>query len=542
MARIIPQIGRLAVSRRYRNRYREITSALLRHGFGFLVTQLGLTRFVPFHLGFLGYARRLEPYTQAEHVRLVFEELGTTFIKLGQVLSTRVDLLPPEYIHELEKLLDSVPPVDFELIRLEIESQLGRGVDTVFAHIDTVPQASASIGQVHAATLMMGEQVVVKVKRPGVEEQVNIDVDIINELASLAGSRLPVARDYDIEGIAREFTQTLLNELDYMQEGRNADHFRDNFKGDERVHIPQVYWDYTTHSVIVMERISGLRINDRRALIRVGLEPPVIAKRSTDILLEQVFVYGFFHADPHPANFFVMEGGVIGLVDFGMVGYIDQDTKGNLVDLFISIFNRDADGIIDAYVNLGVAGRVERFAELRSDINNLIVRYYGLSLREIDVRSVLNDVTSLIRRHSLRMPANLALLVKTISMEEALVMSLYPDFKFIEAMTPFARRVWEETRSPFALARKSASALLEYADIGIHAPEQLRRILGQLSRGELSIVTNQPRLDEELIRVNSMVNRLIFGILTAASLVSVSLALPFLDALLGRRRKRKPEE
>ncbi|MHB8841061.1 MAG: ABC1 kinase family protein [Candidatus Aquicultor sp.] len=538
MARIIPQIGRLAISRRYRNRYREITGALLRHGFGFLVTQLGLTRFVPLQLGLLGHPRRVEPYTQAEHVRMVFEELGTTFIKLGQVLSTRVDLLPPEYIHELEKLLDSVPPVDFEPIRLEIEMELGLDVDQIFARIDTAPLASASIGQVHAATLMTGQQVVIKVKRPGVEEQVKIDVDIINELASLASRRLPIVRNYDIEGIAREFTQTLLSELDYLQEGRNADRFRRNFEGDERVHIPRIYWDYTTSSVIVMERISGLRINDRNALIGAGLEPPVIAMRSTDLLMEQIFIHGFFHADPHPANFFVMEGGVIGLVDFGMVGYVDQDTKGNLVDLFIAVFDQDPDGIIDGYIDLGVVGRVERYAELRSEISSIIVKYFGLSLREINVRTVLNDVTSLIRRHNLRMPANLALLVKTISMEEGLVMHLDPDFRFVEAMTPFARRVWEETRSPFALAKKSARALLDYADIGVNAPRQLRRILGQLSRGELAVVTNQPRLDEELIRVNSMVNRLIFGILTAATLVSVSLALPFFSTFFARWRKR----
>jgi len=542
VAWIIPQIGRLAVSRRYRNRYREITSALLRHGFGFLVTQLGLTRFVPFQLGLLGHPRRVEPYTQAEHVRMVFEELGTTFIKLGQVLSTRVDLLPPEYIHELEKLLDSVPPVDFEPIRLQIEMELGRDVDQIFERIDATPLASASIGQVHAATLMTGEQVVIKVKRPGVEEQVNIDVAIIHELANLASRRLPVVKNYDVEGIAREFTQTLLNELDYLQEGRNADRFRRNFEADEHVYIPRISWDYTTSSVIVMERISGLRINDRDALIRAGFEPSIIATRSTDLLMEQIFIHGFFHADPHPANFFVMEGGVIGLVDFGMVGYVDQDTKGNLVDLFIAIFDQDPDGIIDAYIDLGVAGRVERYAELRSEISSIIVKYFGLSLREINVRSVLNDVTSLIRRHNLRMPANLALLVKTISMEEGLVMHLDPNFKFAEAMTPFARRVWEETRSPFALAKKSARALLDYADIGVNAPRQLRRILGQLSRGELSVVTNQPRLDEELIRVNSMVNRLIFGILTAATLVSVSLVLPFFSALFGRRRKRAPGE
>lgn len=540
MASILPQIGiRLAVSRRYRRRYRQIVSALLRHGFGFLVTQLGLTRFVPFHLGILGHPRRAEPYTQAEHVRMVFEELGTTFIKMGQILSTRVDLLPPEYIRELEKLLDQVPPVSVSLIRQEIETELHKSVDEIFAYFDPQPLASASIGQVHAAELKTGEGVVVKVKRPGVQEQVTVDVDIITELARLANRRLPAARNFDFQGIAREFTQTLLAELDYVQEGRNADHFRENFEGDERVYIPRVYWDCTTDGVIVLERVTGLRINDILALEEAGIDHKVVAKRSADILLEQVFEHGFFHADPHPANFFVMEGEVIGIVDFGMVGYIDQETKANLVELFISIFAQDPDGIIDAYVDLGVAGRVVHFGALRSEISNMIMKYYGLSLRQVNVKNVLNDVSSLVRRHNLRMPPNLALLIKTVSMEESLVLQLNPDFKFAEAMAPFARRVWEETRSPFAIARRGLMALTEYADVASRAPRQIRRILGQLTRGELTVVTQQPRLDEEFIRISSMVNRLIAGILTAAILTAVSLLLPFLVNQISRLRRTR---
>jgi len=540
LASIIPQIGiRLAISRKYRERYREIVGALLRHGFGFLVTQLGLTRYVPFQVGLFRRARKVEPYTQAEHVRLMFEELGTTFIKLGQILSTRVDLIPPQYIEELEKLLDQVPPADYELIRVAVERELGKPLDDVFDYFEPIPLASASIGQVHAARLKSGEDVVVKIKRPGVEEQVNIDVEIITELSRLASRRIPALRDYDLQGITREFTQTLLSELDYIQEGRNADHFRENFKGDDRVYIPKVYWDYTTFEVIVMERIYGVRINDIEALLREGLDPKVVAKRSANILLEQVYVHGFFHADPHPANFFVLQDESIGLVDFGMVGYIDQLTKGNLVELFIAIFQQDPDGIVDAYVDLGIAGRVERFGELRSEIGTLIMKYYGLTLKQVNIRNVLNDVTAVIRRHRLRMPANLALLVKTISMEESLVMQLDPDFNFAQEMAPFARRVWEETRSPVALVQRSLRALADLADTGLRAPRQVRRILGQLSRGEFAIITNQPRLDEELTYIGAIVNRLIVAILTAAVLISSGLLLSFYNTLRERRRKEE---
>ena len=467
----------------------------------------------------------------------MFEDLGTTFIKLGQIMSTRQDLLPPEYIHELEKLLDRVPPVNVELIKRSIQQELGREIDDIFAYLNPEPLASASIGQVHAALLKTGEDVVVKVKRPGVPDQVSIDVDIITDLARLAARRLPAARDYDIEGIAREFTQTLLRELDYVQEGRNADRFRENFAGEEHVYIPRIYWDYTTDGVIVMERIVGIRINDTDALRSAGFDLKEIEKRSSDILFEQIFVHGIFHADPHPANFFVMADGAIGIVDFGMVGHIDQETKASLVELFIAASDQDIDGIIDAYIDLGIIGRIERFGLLRSEISSLIMRYYGLSVEQINVRGVLDDVVSLIRRHNLRMPANLALLTKTVGMEEGLVMSLDPSFNFAEASAPFARKAWSETYSPQALARRVLRSIPNLFSLGTRAPGQIRRILGQVARGELTVVMRQPRLDEELSIVSSLVNRLILGVITAAVLVTTGLLLPFFGELIRRRRR-----
>lgn len=526
MAISIPQISfRLALSRRYRERYREIISVALRHGFGFLVAQLGLARITPFYYRILGHPKRVEPYTQAEHLRLALEDLGTTFIKLGQIMSTRVDLLPPDYIRELEKLLDSVPPVDVTAIKRVIKQELGRDVDEIFSSFNPEPLASASIGQVHAAKLVTGEDVVVKVKRPGVQEQVTVDVDITLDLARIAGKRLSIGRYYDFEGIAREFTQTLLRELDYIQEGRNADRFHENFKGDERAYIPRIYWDYTTKAVIVMERISGIRINDIYALEEAGLDPKRVAGTSTDILFKQVFEHGFFHADPHPANFFVRPDEIIGIVDFGMVGYLDNETKTSLVELSIAVSDQDIDGIIDSYIDLGVIGRTERFDQLRNEVSTLIMQYYGLSVEEIDIRNILNDVTALVRRHNLRFPSNLALLIKTFSMQEGLVFQLDPSFKFTEALIPYARMIWRETYSPLALTKRYLETFTDLAYAGIRAPNQIRRIISQLSRGELTVVTNQPRLDEELSYINSIANRVIVSIASVFALVGAGVAV-----------------
>jgi ubiquinone biosynthesis protein len=473
-------------------------------------------------------------------LRLLIEDLGTTFIKMGQVLSTRVDLLPPEYTSELEKLLDQVPPAGTNLIKQEIERELEKPLDAIFAYFDPVPLASASIGQVHAAILISGEHVVVKVKRPGVQEQVAVDVDIIMQLARVASRRLAIGKNYDFVGIAREFTQTLLHELDYIQEGRNAERFSEEFKNDDRVRIPRIYWDYTTDGVITLERLAGLRINNVEALVRAGIDPVLVAHRSAEILLKQVFDHGYFHADPHPANFYVMEDSVIAIVDFGMVGYVDQETKGGLVELFIAISQQNPDGIINAYSDLGIIGRVERVTELRSDISILLAQYYGLSIDEIDIKRILNDVTSLVRLHNLRMPANLALLVKTIVMEESLVVQLDPNFNFAEATRPFARKLWEETYSPYALAKRALRSFVELVDISTRGTQQVRRVLGQVSRGEFSIVTNQPRLDEELAIVSKIVNRLIAGIIGAALLIFSGFFLVFIR--FGRNPGRRDGE
>lgn len=301
-------------------RYRQIAGTLARHGLGYLVGVLGLERFVPFHRGLLKHPRRTLPYTQPEHVRMALEELGATFIKLGQILSTRTDLLPPAYQAEFAKLQDAAPTIPMEAVRATLLAELGKPVEAVFATFDPTPLAAASIGQAHAATLPDGTEVVVKVRRPGVVEQVEEDLEILQHLAATASRRFEPASQYDLVGLIQEFAETLRAELDYLREGHNAERFAANFAGDTTVHIPRIFCETSTSGVLTLERIRGIKINDLAALDKNNINRIEVAEHAARIILKMVFEDEFFHADPHPGNFFIEPGGRIGLIDLAWWG------------------------------------------------------------------------------------------------------------------------------------------------------------------------------------------------------------------------------
>ncbi|HSE22835.1 MAG TPA: AarF/UbiB family protein, partial [Pyrinomonadaceae bacterium] len=281
-----------------------ISGVLARHGIDYLAGSLGLKRFSAVQKLF-GHAAQPVPFTQPEHLRMALEEMGTTFIKLGQILSTRADLLPAEYLIELTKLQDSAPPVPVELVREAVVKELGQPIETTFAFFDSEPLAAASIGQAHAAKLHDGTDVVVKIRRPGVLEQVEEDLQILKLLAASAARHWEFANRYDLPGLAQEFADTLRSELDYIREGQNAETFAANFADDPKIHIPRIFWDTTTTRVLTLERIRGTKINDVAALDKQGIDRAALAEYATNVTLKMVCDDGFFHADPHPGNFFI---------------------------------------------------------------------------------------------------------------------------------------------------------------------------------------------------------------------------------------------
>jgi ubiquinone biosynthesis protein len=505
------------------NRYRQIAEVLARHGLWYIIDLLGLKRFVPFHQEVR--QNQIWQSSRPEHVRLVLEELGTTFIKLGQLLSTRPDLIPADYLEELVKLQDQAPPIPFEAVQEIIETEFGRPVNELFATFEEVPLAAASIGQVHAATTRDGVEVVVKVRRPGVVEQVEEDLELLQNLAARASRHLEIAQQYDVVGLAQEFAQTLRAEMDYLREGHNAERFQANFADFPGVHIPRIFWKTTTSRVLTLERIHGVKINDLAALDAAKINRQALAERATKAILKMIFEDGFFHADLHPGNFFVEKGGRFGLIDFGMVGVVDEKTRSQLARLFVALTSQDSDRLVATLLELGVARKRLDHNQLSRDLRRLLSRYYDVSLGELVVEKLLQDALELVRRHNLQLPSNLIMLLKLIVMAEGLGKQLSPTFRLPQVLEPFAQRLILQEYSPLLVAKRFGQASLEMAQLGLEMPQQLRRLLSELERGSLEVGVYATESDSILRRLERLTNRVVLGIIVAAFIIGLAILL-----------------
>ena len=510
---------------RHLYRYRQIIQVLIRHGFGGLVDQLGL-------LSTLSLPRRLlhreaegPPLSLPEHTRLAIEELGPTFIKLGQILSTRPDLIPPAYIRELSKLQDAVPPAPWETIKSRIEMELGGPIEDIFASFEVEPVAAASLAQVHGAILPSGEEVIVKVQRPGIEDVIAVDLEILFDLARLIQERTPLGRLYDLPEIAEEFAYTLRAEMDYRREGRNADRFRANFADEPYLYIPKVYWNYTTERVLVLERIHGIKIDDIEALDAAGVDRHQLALNAARIIIKEVLEDGFFHADPHPGNFFVMEGAVIGAMDFGMVGYLNQHMREELVRLYIVTISLDSERIMDQLIRMGaLEHRVDRRG-LRRDLDLLLLKYYGLPLKEIRAQEMMEEVIPLAFRHHLRLPSELWLLGKTLAMMEGVGLKLDPDFNIFEVSQPYVRRLIWQIASPWVWGKRLAQGASDWSELLASLPRQIPRLLEQVEQGELQLTMSLRESKGVLRKLDRIANRLAVSILAASLIIGLALMI-----------------
>lgn len=506
-------------------RYREIAIILSRHGLGWLALQLNLGSLIPFHWGLLGHPKRKEPYTQAEHMRMALEDLGTTFIKLGQILSTRPDLVPPEYIAQFSKLQDSAPSLPYSQVAEVIERELGARPEKIFKTFDIQPLASASIGQVHTALLHDSTPVVVKVQRPGVEALVDQDLEVLGDLARFAVQHTTLGSYYDIEGWVEEFAFILRNELNCTREGQNADRIRRNFAGDNRLYVPRIFWEYTTKRVLTMEKISGIKINDIESLDKAGLDRHRIAENSAHIALTMTYEHGFFHADPHPGNFFVLPNEVIGLIDYGMVGRLDENLQHLLLRMDMALIRKDADRLVDELMALGIArGTVQRNV-LKRDLDHMIHRFYELSLKEGMAVQAFSELATIALRNRLQLPSDLIILFKVIAMSEGIGAQLDPGFKLMEFAEPYFKRFWAQSHSLRKQVRRIMEGTQELTDLGFDLPKHARRLLGQIERGEITFVTRFERLEESLRELQRAANRVSMSILTAALVIGLGLLM-----------------
>jgi ubiquinone biosynthesis protein len=497
-------------------RYRQIGEVLARHGLGYVASVTGLGRWLPFHHGMLGHKRRDDPYTTPEHLRLALEELGPTFIKLGQLLSTRSDLLPSNYLFELSKLQDGAPPVAATVIRELIEHELGAPVGELFAAFESEPLASASIGQAHAAILHDGTSVVVKVRRPDVISAINTDLEILHNVVNQASRHWEAAADYNLTGLVSEFAHTLRDELDYLQEGRNAERFAHNFSSNPDVHIPQVFWATTTSRVLTLERIVGTKVDDLDALDNAGLDREALAKRAAGVAVTMVFDDGFFHADPHPGNLFIEPAGQIGLIDFGMVGEVDDTLREQLGTLLTALTGSTADRLADALLELSVVKRSVDRDQLHADLTEFMSLYQGRRIGEIAIGPLITRGLALLRNYHLQLPRDVPLLLKFLLMVEGMGVQLDPQFNLGELLKPYAQRAAMAHLSPEALAKLFARSGRDAAELALDLPRYLRRLLRQIDTSGVEVHVRAADLDSTLSRIERIGNRLVAGMIAAA--------------------------
>lgn len=520
-----------------RDRLRDIVETLTRHGLGFALGTLGLDRLRPAD----GTpARRRRPprgVSLPVRVRLALEDLGAVYIKFGQIVSTRADVLPPEYATELAKLQDASPPITAAEVRAVIAEELGTAADRLLASLDDTPLATGSIGQVHCGRITLNPKdaapgtgggagsrridVVVKVRRPGVVAQINEDLEIMAELAKRAERASTRAAAVHLAALVDEFSQTLRSELDYLQEARNVERFAANFAGDGRVHIPRVFWDTTTARVLTLERIRGIKVNDTAALREAGIDAGQLARRACSVLLKMVFEDGFFHADPHPGNFFVEADGRLGIIDFGMVGHISDSTRDQLVRMLVAVVDQDAAGLTTALVRMCGAQAGGGFGRLQTDLGRLVDRYAGRPLAEIPIVAVLTELAGLLRENRLRLPRETALLLKMLVMADGLGKQLDPGFELTTQLGPFAQLMILGSLSPEALAARLKKLGREALRFGTEAPEIMRRVVDVLERGGIDIHFRAEELDRLMDKAEKTGNRIVAGLITAALINAV---------------------
>ncbi len=505
------------LGRKYRHigRYREIISVLARHGFGDLLRRLGLRRRLPW----IRHDDTISLPTSAERIRLAMEELGPTFVKFGQLLSTRADIVPASIIHELEKLQDAVPPFPSAAARTIVEEELRRPIGELFSSFSDTPVGSASIAQVHEAVTCAGERIVLKVRRPGIERVVETDLEIMADIAHMLERNLPEVAVFEPVRIVEEFAKTLHRELDFGIEAAHIERFQRNFAGDARIHVPGVLHDLSTPRVLAMENIGGVKVSKIAEFAARDLDPKVVATRGAELLIEQVFRHGFFHADPHPGNIRVLGRNVVCFLDYGMMGYLTARQRENLGTLVIGLAARDERRITEAVFHLANHHDHEHTGQIESEILAFIETQLSRPLREIRTGAVLNELARILIRHNIRLPGEFFLLSKALATIEGVGRRLDPDFDVMKAAEPLARRLLRERFGPKGMARQLAGAARELQDFFSTLPGDISDILSRVKNGEAKLRLEHRNLDTLARSLDQVSNRISFAIVLAALLI-----------------------
>ena len=521
----IRKIGVIGRTYRHLNRYRQILTILFKYGFGDLLEMLKIDQYIEVGLQMISKNRevRLERLTKPQGLRMVFEELGPTYIKLGQILSTRPDLIPMEFVEELTKLQDHVPAFSFDQVRKVIASEFNKPLEDIFEQLDEVPLASASIGQVHRAILKDGEEVAVKFQRPGIRRIIEVDLEIMLHLATLAERHIEELALHRPVKIVEEFARTLEKEIDYKIEATNMERAARHFLDDPHVYIPKVYRQATTSRVLTTEFIDGIKISNVAQLKAAGLDPRVITARGADLVLKQVFDHCFFHADPHPGNIFVLPDNVICLLDFGMAGIVDRRTRDDFVDLMESIIHRNEARAAQVLLKLTSRDKEPDRRLLEREVADFMGRHLYKPLKDIELGKLLQQLLELATNFRLRIPPDIFLMMKALGTVEGVGRMLDPEFDMIARATPFITRVKLERFKPERIAGDAfelGSQLLQFLR---QFPNQVLDLTNMIRQEKLGLQIEHRGLENMLATHDRISNRISFSILIAALIIGSAL-------------------
>lgn len=507
-------------------RAHDIASVLIRYGFGGFVRGLGMGKAIE-RAGKVLHWQQMEDTVKLDapqRIRHVLEELGPTFIKLGQILATRVDLFSPAYIAEFEKLQDQVPPMPFEELLPQLEEDLGGSIDEFFSEVERESLAAASIAQVHKAVLKDGTPVILKIRRPGLRKLIEADLRLLQRIVDIAESESPEIRRFHPKEVLRQFNQSLRRELDLAAECRNAERIAANLADDLNIRIPGIYWEWTCERLNVQEYIQGIQGRDLAAVDQAGLDRKLLADRGTGAVMKMIMEDGFFHADPHAGNVFYLEDNKLAFIDFGMIGRLTEERRGQVVSLLYGMTN---------HLPIKVAEILEDWSDniytdeqvLTIDIEAFVDQYSSLALKDLSLTDMMSDLMTILRDHKLILPADLTLLVKTYITMDGLGRHLNPEFNTLVFAAPYIQKVMAERYRPEAMVQRGWRNLLSVADLLSNLPKDLRKLLRASRKGAFQIDITIRRLGQYVNHIDNAISRLTMGIVTAALIIGSSIIM-----------------
>lgn len=510
----------------YFKRYRNILQILFKYGFGNVVDKLNFEHYFEHGQRIIRKGKNIKEakikLTGPERLRMVCEELGPTFIKFGQILSTRPDLIPLNYINELKKLQDKVEPIEFSKIKAVIEKSFGKEIDDIYKEIMTVPLGSASIAQVYEATLMTGEHVVVKVKKPEIDRIVEIDIEILNNIALLIEKRIPEFAYYNPVKMVNEFSKSIKKELDFTREGKNNDIVRLNFDKVRKFRVPKIYWDYTSENVLTMEFIKGKKLSE---VLRSEYKNKELAERGADIFFKQILEDGFFHADPHPGNIFLENKDTIVFIDYGMVGVLDEKDQENMAELLEGIVLKDINKILSAFKSF------EEFPEdlnekaLKSELKDLLEKYYNLSLKNINIGRLIDEMSQIVIRYKVTIPADFFLIGKTLMTIEGIGRQLDPEFDMIEIAKPFIEKLVLQKYSFNKIVKAIEKNAINYRTLLENIPVDIQELVTKIKKDKISVEIRSSDVQNFNKIIDRVMNRITAAIIIAALIVGSSMMI-----------------